>query len=116
MNKHIFISKGTLDFSRNRNQRRLEASLDNQNKSILETPNKKQNYSDTLGENCSKSLTSFSDTLLTPREICKYSEFCNVRKFGRINCLAENTIKTCQTYKFYEKEIKYKLLKKNGIY
>ena len=36
----------------------------------------------------------------TIKEECPYESYCNVRKFGRINCMKP---KDCQTFKFYEK-------------
>ena len=34
---------------------------------------------------------------------CPHTSYCNVKKFGKINCMNENTIKSCQTYKFYNR-------------
>jgi len=32
---------------------------------------------------------------------CKHREYCNIKKFGNINCLFEK--EECQTFKFYER-------------
>ncbi len=34
---------------------------------------------------------------------CKHASYCQVKNFGRINCLTESSIKNCATYKFYQK-------------
>jgi len=34
---------------------------------------------------------------------CPHYDYCNVRTFGRINCMTRSTIKSCQAYKFYER-------------
>ena len=38
-----------------------------------------------------------------PNNKCPHIEYCHVRKFGRINCMNERTIRSCQTYKFYNR-------------
>ena len=35
---------------------------------------------------------------------CEYYNKCNMRIFGRINCINEHTIKQCSNYKMYKKE------------
>ena len=93
--KPLGISQGTLNLSRNRNHRILEATLDNspQNKNIQHS------------SGCTK--TSFKNkTEVTGSEgvyNCPHYSYCPVRSFGRINCLTPSTIKTCATYIFYNK-------------
>ena len=38
---------------------------------------------------------------------CPHISYCHVRKFGRINCMNESTIRSCQTNKFYNKYPEY---------
>jgi hypothetical protein len=80
MKKHIFVIQSEFDMGRGRDKRRLEASLDKNNSGL--------------------------NNIFPPDYFCPYSPYCNVRKFGRINCLTEYTIKTCQTYKYFKKQKK----------
>ena len=59
MTHKIFISQGTLELGRDRNNRRLEAKMDNR----------------TLKDK--------------PEINCIYYSYCKTRLFGRINCLFE---------------------------
>ena len=98
MSHRIFTSQDNFNNGRGRFERRLNAIIDNQN-SILETPNKKQNYSDTLEEMYSKS--NILNTLLTPQEpllFCSYIDKCNKACFQRTD-----KYNYCQVRKFKEK-------------
>ena len=86
--RKIFISQGTLNYSRNRNQRKLEAKMD------------------TLEGKCSKDKPLFYTLQNLPEKLifeCPHYNYCRIKDFGRINCLTKDTIETCQTYKFYKK-------------
>ena len=72
--KTVGISQSSLEHGRNRAHRILEAIIDKHK------PTKEEFKTN-----------------------CPHHSYCNVKKFGRINCLTDSTIKTCQTYKFYEK-------------
>lgn len=58
-----------------------------------------------LKNSCSQGIENTVEVIDNPKPIfeCKYFDNCDIRKFGRINCLTKDTIKTCRTYKFYEK-------------
>jgi len=81
--KHIFTSQATLNLGRNRSHRKLEAKLDN----------------------LSRTTTIPKELIEEPRMDCPHYLYCNIRVFGRINCLFG--YKNCQTYKFYEKYPNY---------
>lgn len=74
MKHKIFVSQATLGQSRNRPHRILEAIIDK--------------------HKIPKDKTKIN---------CLHYEYCNTRKFGRINCLTKSTMENCQTYKFFER-------------
>lgn len=81
MVKKIFISQSSLELGRNREKRRLEATLD-----------------------CPQVNSSKGKPLFRPPvDICIYNSHCNVRKvLGRKQCYLEFT-KSCRTYQYYQR-------------
>lgn len=93
--KRIFTSQNSLNLSRRRPKRILEALVDSpQNKNTQNVSLSKPLFNQTGG-------TGSADTYDKTKIECPHYEHCNVRLFGRINCITD--YKDCQTYKFYQR-------------
>ena len=120
--KHIFTSKDSLNNARCRSIRQLEAELDRQGLNdsnslskvlsgatkqggIKSQDDTRQHYSERsaslpVDNPPAHTLGGFSElnTLSNPQEICKYSNYCNVKYLVKV-CVPE----FCETYKFYNR-------------
>jgi len=96
MSNKIFISQGTLELSRNRAERRLNAILDNQQKMLSHT-NTFQ-FVDT-GEAGNFGFDTIFTSFPSP-VYCKHSDYCTSPHKFSMKC---NFSQDCQIKKFYDK-------------